>query len=206
MKKRFLKHHRIEDIEIPDWIKWSYTLLAAAVLPVYWIKYGITNFLWFSDIAFFLMVPSLWFKNRLLASMMAIGVLPIETIWIISLCTGGAFLGTANYMYDESLPLWLRALSLFHFPMIMAVVYMIYRFGYDKRAIYLQILLSLFIISLTYSFTDKVDNVNMIFLPNGLQSHISPTLYSYLMPAILISCFITPTHLLLKKYARHRWN
>lgn len=186
---------------IPLWLKGSYTLLALVILPVYWYEYGVTNFLWFSDIAFFVMVPALWFKNRLLAGMMAIGVLPLEALWMTSLFTGGDFLGMANYMFDPHLPLWLRGLSLFHFPMPAVIIYMIRRFGYDARALYPQIILSITVILMTHLLTAKADNVNMIFPPKGLQDYISQPSYFILMPLVLITGVIIPMHFILKKMA-----
>jgi hypothetical protein len=182
-------------------LKASYTILALIILPVYWYQYGVTNFLWFSDIAFFVMVPALWFKNRLLASMMAIGVLPLESLWLTSFITGGDFLGMANYMFDPNLPLWLRGLSLFHFPMPAVIIYMIWRFGYDTRALYPQIVLSIIVILLTHLLTAEADNVNMIFPPQGLREYISQPLYFILMPMVLITGVIIPMHLILKKKA-----
>jgi hypothetical protein len=170
------------------------------IFPIYLYKYGAENFLWFSDIAFFAMVPALWLNNRMIASMMAIGVLPIETLWIIGLFSGGNFLGLANYMYDQTLPLWLRLLSFYHFPMIVAIVYMIYRFGYDKRALLPQIFLSVFIIFLTYEFSNPSENINMIYPPQGIRDFISEKAYFILMPLILITLFITPAHFLLRKF------
>lgn len=194
-----MKKIRHNDISL--WIKLPYTLLAVIIVPVYWYKYGVTNFLWFSDIAFLAMVPALWFRNRLMASMMAIGVLPLETLWMASFFTGGAFLGMADYMFDPQLPLWLRALSLFHFPLPAAVVYMIWRFGYDPRALYPQIGLSIAVILMTHQLTKQADNVNIIFPPKGLEGLISPSFYSVLMPLVLITGVIIPMHFILKKYA-----
>ncbi len=185
---------------IPLWIKTSYTAIALIIFPVYLYKYGASNFLWFSDIAFFVMVPAIWFKSRIIASMMAIGVLPIEIIWLVSLFTGGAFLGIANYMYDPALPLWLRFLSFYHFPMIAVIVYMIYRFGYDRCALVPQIICSLFIIFLTYNFSDKADNINMIYPPKDIAPFISDRSYLFFMPFALILLFIMPTHFILKKF------
>ena len=187
--------------DIPLWIKVPYTVLALIILPVYWHEYGVTNFLWFSDIAFFVMMPALWFRNRLIASMMAIGVLPLESLWMTSFFTGGRFLGMANYMFDPHLALWLRGLSLFHFPMPAAILYMICRFGYDTRALYPQITLSIIVILLTHSLTEKADNVNIIFPPQGLGGLISQPLYSVLMPVVLIAGVIIPMHFILKKFA-----
>jgi hypothetical protein len=186
--------------KIPLWIKLPYTLLALIVLPVYWYQYGVANFLWFSDIAFFLMVPALWFKNRFIASMMAIGVLPLEIIWLISFITGGSFLGIAAYMFDPNLPLWLRGLSLFHFPMPAVIIYMIWSFGYDKRALYPQIALSLIVIVMTHLFTLKSKNVNLVFPPAGIENIIPEHVYVYLMPILLIGVVIMPMHFILKKY------
>lgn len=186
--------------EISLWIKLPYTLLAAIILPIYWYKYGPANFLWFSDIAFFVMVPALWFKNRLLASMMAIGVLPLEALWLISFMTGGAFLGMANYMFDPTLPIWLRGLSLFHFPMPAVIIYMIYRCGYDKRALIPQITLSLTVVMLTHFLTLKSENVNLIYPPQGLDSFVSEPLYFILMPLVLVTCVIVPMHFILRRY------
>jgi hypothetical protein len=187
--------------DIPLWIKIPYTLLAAIILPVYWYKYGVTNFLWFSDIAFFVMVYALWAQNRLAASMMAIGVLPLETLWMISFFTGGDFLGMANYMFDPALPLWLRGLSLFHFPLPAVVIYMIWRFGYDARALYPQIILSLGVIALTHLLTAQSDNVNIIYPPQGLQDIVPLHIYLWGMPVVLIICVIIPMHFLLRKIA-----
>lgn len=146
------------------------------------------------------MVPALWLRQPLIASMMAIGVLPLETLWMLSFITGGAFLGMADYMFDENLPLWLRGLSLFHFPMPAAIIIMIKRFGYDRRALYPQILLSIIVIILTHIFTKKVDNVNMIFPIKELENFISQSVYSFAMPIVLVTCVIIPMHIFLKKY------
>lgn len=186
--------------DIPLWIKLSYTILALIIFPIYLYKYGATNFLWFSDIAFFVMVPALWFKSRIISSMMAIGVLPIETLWLISLFTGGSFLGIANYMYDTDFPLWLRFLSFYHFAVIAVIIYMIYWVGYDKRALLPQIILSLFVIFLTRVFSDKAENINMIYPPQDIAPYITEQTYLIVMPLILITVFIIPTHFLLKRY------
>ena len=44
---------------IPLWIKVSYTLFAILIVAVYMLKYGLGNFLWFSDIALLATVPAL---------------------------------------------------------------------------------------------------------------------------------------------------
>ncbi|MFH1159033.1 MAG: hypothetical protein V1721_09195 [Pseudomonadota bacterium] len=104
-------------------------------------------------------------------------------------------------MFDPALPLWLRGLSLFHFPMPAAIIYMIWRFGYDPRALYPQIVLSIVVFLMTHWLTEKTDNVNIIFPPRGLQDFISEPLYVVLMPLVLVTGVIIPMHFILKKYA-----
>ncbi len=179
----------------------AYTLLALAVILIYWREYGPVNFLWFSDIAFFAMVPALWLNNRYLASMMAVGVLPLEIMWVVGLVSGGSFLGIAEYMYDASLPLWLRLLSLFHFPMIIAVIYMMVKVGYDKRALIPQIVLSVIVVLLTQRFDNTGEHINMATRPDAVADYISEARYEQLMPFVLVFGVIIPMHFLLKKIA-----
>ena len=117
---------------IPLWLKIVYSIMVCIIVPVYWKEYGPTNFLWFSDIALISMVAALWFENRLIASMMAVGVLAQEVGWLIDLFTGGNLLGLAKYMFDPERPLYLRALSFFHIPMPIVIIYMIYKLGYEN--------------------------------------------------------------------------
>lgn len=191
---------------IPLWVKIPYTLMVAVVVVVYWIKYGPANFLWFSDIAFFAMCYVLWCDDRFVTSMMAIGVLPLETFWVVSYLSGfvldgHALLGVGNYMFDDTLPLWLRGLSLFHFPMIFAVVYMLWRRGYDPRALVPQVILSLVVLIMTHLWAIPEDNVNMIYPPGDIANLIPQSVWSALMPAVLVGCIIVPMHLLLSKIA-----
>lgn len=182
-------------------LKLAYTALAFVVFVIYWREYGPVNFLWFSDIAFFAMVPALWLNNRYIASMMAVGVLPLEIMWVVGLISGGAFLGIAEYMYDASLPLWLRLLSLFHFPMIISVIYMMCKFGYDKRALIPQIVLSVIVVFLTQHFDNTGEHINMATRPDAVADYISAARYEQLMPFVLVFGVIMPMHFLLKKIA-----
>ena len=97
---------------IPLWLKLAYTLMVAAILPVYLVHYGPANFLWFSDIALVVTGIALWNESRLLASMMAVGVLLPELLWNVSffsrLLAGVRVSGLADYMFDPAIPRWIR--------------------------------------------------------------------------------------------------
>lgn len=181
------------------WIKVPYTLMVCIIVPIYWNAYGPTNFLWFCDVALLLMVPALWLENPLLASMMCIGVLPLEIMWMIAFLSGGAFFHMADYMFDPKLPLYLRGLSLFHFPMPAIIIFVLIRFGYDKRALLAQALLTSTIIIATYALSKPEDNINWVFAIDKIQTTIPPFIYLALQIAILVALVFTPTHFFLKK-------
>ena len=173
--------------------------MVAVIVPVYWQAYGSTNFLWLSDIALILMLPALWLENRMIASMMAVGVLPLEIIWMVAFLSGGTLGHMADYMFDPSLSLFLRGLSLFHFPMPAAIIYMLVRIGYNKHALFAQIGLVFLVLPLTYALTNATDNVNWVFGFDGVQTTLPPLVYLAFLAMVMIILVIIPTHFLLKK-------
>lgn len=191
---------------LPLWFKIPYTLLVVVVIAVYWRMYGPANFLWFSDIAFFGMAYAMWRDDGLFPSMMAIGVLPLEFVWMFSYLSGfvgdygSTWLGVGDYMFDQSLPLWLRGLSLFHFAMIFAVIYMVARKRYDTRALVPQTVLAMVVLLATHIWGIKEDNPNLIYPPGDFDQIIAQPVYSALQPLVLFGGIILPMHLLLKKF------
>jgi hypothetical protein len=186
----------------PWWATLPYTLLALAIVPVYWVEYGPGNFLWFSDIALFVTAWCLWTGHRLPASMMAVGVLPLELVWTADFLTGGALGGLAAYMFDESYPLWLRAFSLFHLPLVAVLIWMLARQGYDRRAFWAQTLLAWIVLPLSWWLTDPEENINWVHgLGPGVHEILSPPLYLALFMVALPLLVYLPTHLALHRLA-----
>ena len=150
--------------QAPLWLKIAYTVLVAVIVPIYWVRYGPANFLWFSDIAFVLLVPALWWQSRLIVSMMALSVLLLEIVWnvdfFVRLLSGWKIVGLSNYMFDAKLPVWLRALSLFHLILPPLLIWLLYRWGYEPRALLGQTLLAWVILPLSYWFSTPDNNVN----------------------------------------------
>ncbi len=126
--------------QLPLWLKWLYTAFVAVQVPIYTIAYGLLNFLWFSNLALFTGLAALWLENRWLASAALVAVLLPEMVWIIdfvaSLPTGQPPLGLVEYMHDSSIPLAIRALSLYHLPLPFVLLWMVWRLGYEPRAWY----------------------------------------------------------------------
>lgn len=176
--------------QIAPWIKICYTLFLSILVPVYWAHYGPRNFLWFSDIALITTGVALWLESPLLVSMMTLAVLLPEIAWNLDfawhLLTRRALVGMSSYMFDTRLPRYLRALSLFHVPLPIGLVWLVYRLGYDRRAWLLQSLAAVVVLPVTYWLTEPAENVNWV---HGLGSQPQRWLPARLYLALLIVAF-----------------
>ncbi len=178
-------------------IKLGYTLFLLVLAPVYWVHYGPRNFLWFSDIALLTTGATLWLESPLLASMMMLAVLLPELAWNLDffgrLLTGRTLLGMSAYMFDARLPRHLRALSLFHVPLPIGLVWLVARLGYDRRAWLFQSLLALVILPVTYWLTDPAENVNWVHGLGRPQAALPPWAYlSLLIVAFSLVLYLPP--------------
>lgn len=190
----------IQKMIIPLWIKLSYTLMAVVVLGVYWFELGPANYLWFSDIALILMVPALWRESRFLTSMMAVAVLAIELGWMLDMISGGNLFGIAAYMFEGEEAAHVRFLSgLFHVAMPLTMLYMLWKLGYEPRALWAQILLALLLVPLTRLLTGPERNINWVYGPNEPQTALSVPVYLAVQLAVLIFLVYLPSHFLLKR-------
>lgn len=187
--------------QIPLWLTLAYGLAVPVIAVVYWHAYGPTNFLWLSDIALGLTLAALVTGNRLLASMTAVGVLALELAWTIDFLFGGRLISIAAYMFDSKLPLYLRSLSIFHLALPPTLLFLLYRLGYDQRALIYQTLLTWAVLIVTYLATDPEKNINWVFGPGSKPQHVlPPLLYLGLEMAIIPVCVFLPTHLLLRRF------
>lgn len=170
------------------------------LVPVYWHHYGPGNFLWFSDIALFAVLATLWTGHRLPCSMMAVGVLPLEVFWTVDFLTGGGLGGLAGYMFETDRPLYLRALSLFHLFLPPAVVWILLRNGYDRRAAWAQTLLAWIVLPSSWWLTDPADNINWVHGVGPVADlPLDPLVYLGAYMALLPLLVFLPMHLLLKR-------
>jgi hypothetical protein len=188
----------------PLWLKIAYTFFVCIVIGVYWAKYGSSNFLWFSDIALLLTVPALWLENGLLAGAVTLSILLLDVAWNVDffgrLITGHNLFGLSNYMFDRTIPIPVRLLSLFHIWFPPLLLWMVYRLSYDQRALLLQTLIAWVVLPVSYWVTAPQDNINWVRGPRGeLQKRMPGPLYLTLLMIGLPLLVYLPTHLVLKK-------
>ena len=112
---------------VPLWLKIAWTVMVLAIVAIYWRHRGPANFLWFSDIAFLALVAGLWLESMFIVSLTACMVLIPEMLWSVSffgrLLRLPNLTGIADYMFDQGTPLWLRAVSLFHVPLLAVLIW-----------------------------------------------------------------------------------
>ncbi len=190
---------------IPLSIKVAYTAMVAAILPVYAVRYGWRNFLWFSDIALIATAAALWLESALLASMMAVAVLLPELLWSVSflgrLLFGIRATDLAGYMFDPAKPRYLRALSLFHLVLPVTLLWLIARLGYDARALIAQTALAWVVLPVTYAVVRPHDeNINWVYGLGERQRRLSPRTYLALLMLAFPVVVYLPTH-----FALHAW-
>jgi len=191
---------------IPLWLKVSYTLFVAVLVPVYWVHYGPVNFLWACDIALLVTVIALWRASRLLASMMAVAVLLPELVWnldfLLRLITGQDVIGldATGYMFNPQQSQPVRMLSLFHVFLPLLLLWLVWRLGYHTRAGLATTALCWLVLPLSYLFTDPARNINWVFgWGREPQMWLPGAWYLALWMLLVPLCIYLPTHLVLKK-------
>ena len=193
--------------QVPLPLKIAPTVYTAILVPTYCAHYGPTNFLWFSDLALMGLTPALWREDKRLMSVVALtGVLP-EIPWNIGyftrLLTGKELFGLSHYMFDKRHPLWIRALSLFHVWMPPLLLWSVRRFGYDGRALPLQIAAGEAVLLASYALAKPQDNVNWVYGPGEKPQHKIPrALYLCAVMAFFPLCVWLPAHYLFKRLGR----
>lgn len=187
---------------IPLWFKLAYTASVVALVAIYWVRYTPVNFLWFSDIAFIGAVPAMWLDSAWLAGVLNVAVLIPEVLWNVDyagrLVLKRRITGLTEYMFDERIPKWLRALSLFHVPLPLVLVWMVHAYGYVDSALWGAIAMALIVLPLSYVLGPPEKNINWVYGPARLQTRFHPVAYLALLTAGFVVVLFVPTHFLLR--------
>ena len=203
-------------LKIPLWIKVCYTAFMAVLIPVYWYHYGPSNFLYFCDVALLLTLAGVWTESALFISMPAVGILLPQALWCADFAvelTGHKFTGMTSYMFDEQKPLFLRGLSFFHGWLPFLLLGLVWKTGYDRRALKMWSLLALGLCLVAWlffpapgavlSFINEPSNINYVFgmSESKPQTWMHPALYLTVWVVALNLLVYLPTHGLLVKLA-----
>ena len=103
-------------------------------------------------------------------------------------------------MFDGKIPLPIRLLSLFHIFLPVLLVWLLYRLGYDTRALVAQTILAWIVLPASYLLTTPADNVNWVYgWGTGPQKWLPAPLYLVLLMIVFAVVLYLPSHFLLKK-------
>ncbi len=205
--------------KIPLWLKITYTAFMAVLVPVYWLNYGPTNFLYFCDAALFLTLIGLWTENKLLISMPAVGILVPQALWVADFAvqlTGHKLTGMTGYMFDHDRSLFLRSLSLFHGWLPFLLVFLVAKVGYDRRALFGWMALAWSLCLVCFFFLPPAGaqlvnpkipvNINYVFGFDDAQPQTWMPAGAYLAVwmTLLLVVVGVPTHFVLRKLFSHK--
>lgn len=200
---------------IPLSVKLAYSAFVAVLVPVYWKYYGPTNFLYFCDVALLMTLVAVWRESALLVSMSAVGIVLPQLVWqvdFLGLLFGLPVTGVTGYMFDPRKTLFLRGLSFFHFWLPIFLLWLLWRLGYERRALVAWTLLSWGLVLICFfampaqpAPADSPNlpvNINYVhgFSDQKPQEWLPPLAYLGLMMLVLPTCVYFPTHLLLSRF------
>lgn len=139
---------------IPLWIKIAYTAFMALMIPVYLKNYGITNFLYFCDVAAVVTLVAIWLENALLLSALLVGAFIPQMLWVVDFfgVLTGLFGGLTGYMFNAESSFFLRFLSFFHFWLVFLLMYLVWCVGYDKRGLPLWMGIAWVLLTVCYAY------------------------------------------------------
>lgn len=200
---------------LPLGLKLSFSAFLVVMVPVYWVNYGPTNFLYFCDVALLLCFISVWTEHRLPASMAAVGILLPQVLWcadFLGELFGLHLVGLTSYMFDPNRSLFLRGLSFFHGWLPFLILFLVKRLGYDRRALPAWTLLAWGLCLVAYFFLPPAGalmpdpkipvNINYVFGFDDAhpQTWLPAPLYLMGWMLTLLVVVYLPTH-----WALRRW-
>jgi hypothetical protein len=200
---------------IPTSVKVAYSAFVAIVVPFYWVTYSPWNFLYFCDIALLVTAMAIWIESPFLVSMQAVAITVPQLVWVVDflcrLIAGVHITGITGYMLDSNIPLFLRALSLFHGWLPFVLLWLVLRLGYDRRALGAQSVVAIVVFLSSYFFAPAPPpsaghpnwavNINYVY---GLddkhpQTMMAPWLWLLFMMAVTVIAIYLPTHFVLRR-------
>jgi len=206
--------HSNSGAKIPIVLKLVYTVFVAVVAYIYWVHYTPADFLWFCNVALLVTALGLWLESPLLCSTQAVGVLFWQFLWqidfLLHATTGLETVGAADYMFSGKVPLFVRGLSLSHLFMPYLLLWLVWRLGYDRRAVWAQTLCAWVVLIVSYALVESMEgpagNVNKIFglSDAGPQAYMPRSWWlGVLMVGIPLVLYV-PTHWILQRFLAAR--
>jgi hypothetical protein len=151
----------------------GFTLWMALWVPIVLASQGAHNFWWLCNLAQFLLLYAVWSSDRLIIASQAGTVVLIGLVWsvdfIAALLLGGSPFGITSSMFNEALPITLRATSTYHIWLPVLTLWLVFRLGYDRRGPWLQCGIGTLAIVGSAVFGMEGRNLNYTEAPFGIE-------------------------------------
>lgn len=189
--------------KFPLWLKIGWTIWVIVWFFRYLSGWGWTTFLWFCDIANFMICAGLWLESPLIFSWQAVSVLLVQIVWTIdfavALVSGRHPIGGTEYMFDTKIPLDVRLLSLFHAATPLVLIWGLRKLGYDKRGWLCQTASAWVVLPISFVLPPSVD-INWVHGPwDHPQKWMAPLLYLLICMVGYPAVLYFPSHLALSR-------
>jgi hypothetical protein len=182
-------------------LRWVALAWLVVWIPAYWHVWGWQNFLHLCDIAVILACLGILVGNRLLISSQMLATAVPSIIWSLDAGWRVFFhhnlIGGTEYLWDATVPLWVRMLSLFHIGLPILLVVLCARIGYDRRAFAFQsgITFVLFVVS---RWMGAAANLNYVFADPIFRRALGPVpIHFTIILASAVLLFYLPAHILI---------
>jgi hypothetical protein len=112
-------------------------------------------------------------------------------------------LGLSNYMFDEQIPLGIRIVSLFHVWLPLLIAWLLFRLGYDWRALFWQTMTALVVVPVSFYLGNSKMNVNWVYgFGDDPQQMLPQWVFMLVMTAAFPVFIYLLTHLLLSRWLK----
>jgi hypothetical protein len=179
-------------------LRWVALAWLIVWIPAYWRAWGWLNFLHLCDIAVILSCLGILFGNRLLISSQMLATAVPGVIWCLDAGWRVFFhhnlIGGTEYLWDATVPMWVRMLSLFHIALPILLVALCARVGYDRRALILQSGIT-FVLLVISRWMGAAANLNYIFIDPIFHRALGPApIHFTIILAGTVVLFYLPAH------------
>ena len=140
----------------------AYTVGLVAWAATYFARFGSAIFLWYCCAANVLVGFGLVAGSRLLVSMAAVSVLPVQLAYtvdaLVRLASGHGLFAATESLFDPARPTWLRLMTAHHAVTAAVALFVLRRWGYDARALARQTALASVLLVGGYLLADPAED------------------------------------------------
>ena len=147
------------------------TVFSNQLTHILWEEADFGELFWFCDFVSYILAFALFTKNRFLISTVLLASVPAQFLWIADffMNLAGSGLGRTDWLFTDNDVWWTPWIStLMHGMIIPLSAWGVWKYGFDKRAIWGVYAIILFLLPATYFFTDPTINRNCVFFPCDL--------------------------------------